>query len=90
MQQYWKSLYGYELPDNFGQIYCNVQFGRSDNPFVMDEFCYPIECLRLSMTTLVEHSFGTTNKKHHFAQIYDLGKYVFDFNCGDLHNAHGV
>ena len=43
MRDYWKSLYGYELPDNFGQIYCNVTFGRNDNTFGTDEFCYPIE-----------------------------------------------
>ena len=47
MRQYWKSLYGYELPDNFGQVYCNVTFGRSDNIFGTDEFCYPIEVAEL-------------------------------------------
>ena len=56
MRQYWKSLYGYELPDNFGQIYCNVTFGRSDNPFGTDEFCYPIECLRLDEPNEVSRS----------------------------------
>ena len=43
MRDYWKSLYGYELPENFGEIYCNVTFGRNDNTFGTDEFCYPIE-----------------------------------------------
>ena len=57
MRQYWKSLYGYELPENFGQVYCNVIFGSFHNSLgYSDEFCYPIECLRLDQPIEISRS----------------------------------
>ena len=49
MRMYWKNTYGYELPSNFGQIFCNISFVRSiDNPGY-EVFCYPIEVLLISV-----------------------------------------
>ena len=47
-------LYGYELPANFGKVYCNITFG-SDCGMGLEIFCYPFECVRLCAAFSVNH-----------------------------------
>ena len=54
MRLYWKMLYGYELPTNFGSVYCNITFGI-DSGMGPEIFCYPIECVRVCEPFSVHH-----------------------------------
>ena len=54
MRLYWKMLYGYELPTNFGSVYCNITFGN-DSGMGLELFCYPIECVRVCEPFSVHH-----------------------------------
>lgn len=54
MRLYWKMLYGYELPTNFGSVYCNITFGN-DSGMGLELFCYPIECVRVCEPFSVNH-----------------------------------
>ena len=50
MKWYWDSLYGYVLPETFGQVYVNVTFGVNSGTFANDLFCYPIEVTTKNIT----------------------------------------
>ena len=50
MRLYWKNLYGYELPENFGEVYCNITFGKEIG-MGTDLFCYPIEVSKVYLLT---------------------------------------
>ena len=54
MRVYWKKTYGYELPANFGSVYCNITFG-TDSGMGPEIFCYPIECVRVNEAFTVHH-----------------------------------
>ncbi len=51
MRDYWKEVYGYILPEDFGAFYCNISFGQhfDKSGFTNEIYCYPREASKSKM-----------------------------------------